>query len=206
MARSIIGAGFDSFVQTQIKTRQEKNQIYSSKNDSVLKYQNASTAFLRLTSGVDINTKSDDAKNFQLFNTRFAGLGATGQFASGIGIGENLNSSYGSFASVDYGYVPPPGLISADVKAMNRDSLREANVKILAHSSTQFEIIEQLYLRLGYSMLLEWGNSSYFDNAGTYQPNNTHEVYSKFIIPNSMGTILDEIRTQRSAYSLTWRY
>jgi len=199
MARSIIGAGFDSFVQTQIKTRQEKNQIYSSKNDSVLKYQNASTAFLRLTSGVDINTKSDDAKNFQLFNTRFAGLGATGQFASGIGIGENLNSSYGSFASVDYGYVPPPGLISADVKAMNRGSLREANVKILAHSSTQFEIIEQLYLRLGYSMLLEWGNSSYFDNAGTYQPNNTHEVYSKFIIPNSMGTILDEIRTQRSA-------
>jgi hypothetical protein len=82
---------------------------------------------------------------------------------------------------------------------MNKGSLREANVKILAHSSTQFEIIEQLYLRLGFSVLLEWGNSSYFDNAGTYQPNNTHEVYSKFIVPNSMGTILDEIRTQRSA-------
>ena len=93
MARSIIGAGFDSFVQTQIKTRQEKNQIYSSKGDSVLKYQNASTAFLRLTSGVNINDKSDDAKNFQLFNTRFAGLGATGQFASGVGIGESSNSS-----------------------------------------------------------------------------------------------------------------
>lgn len=197
MARSIIGAGFDDFVQKQIKIRQEKNQIYSSKGESVLKYQNASTAFLRLTSGVDINNKSDDAKNFQLFSTRFAGLGANGQFASGIGIGETLNTAYGAFSTSEYGYVPPPGLVSADVKAMNRGSLREANVKILAHSSTQFEIIEQLYLRLGYSMLLEWGNSTYFDNKGVYHPNNTHEVYSKFIVPNSMETILDEIRAQR---------
>jgi len=201
MARSIIGAGFDSFVQTQIETRQKKNQISSNKGDDVLKYQNASTAFLRLTSGVNVNDSNADATNFQLFNTRFAGLGATGQFASGIEIGETKNSSYGAFSTSEYGYVPPPGLVSADVKAMNRGSLREANIKILAHSSTQFEIIEQLYLRLGYSVLLEWGNSTYFDNAGTYQPNNTHEVYSKFIVPNSMETILDEIRTQRSASS-----
>ncbi len=201
MARSIIGAGFDSFVQTQIETRQKKNQISSNKGDDVLKYQNASTTFLRLTSGVNVNDSNADATNFQLFNTRFAGLGATGQFASGIEIGETKNSSYGAFSTSEYGYVPPPGLVSADVKAMNRGSLREANIKILAHSSTQFEIIEQLYLRLGYSVLLEWGNSTYFDNAGTYQPNNTHEVYSKFIVPNSMETILDEIRTQRSASS-----
>jgi len=199
MARSIIGPGFDDWVQTQIGVRQGINKISTSRGDKTLIYQNANTAFLRLTSGVDVKDSSNEAKNYQLFSTRFAGLGAKGQFASGIGIGESLNSAYGAFATNDYGYVPPPGLISADVKSMNRGSLREANVKILAHSSTQFEIIEQLYLRLGYSMLLEWGNSSYFDNSSVYQPNNTHESYSKFIVPNTMNDVLKEIRDQRRA-------
>ena len=199
MARSIIGPGFDDWVQTQIGVRQGINKISTSRGDKTLLYQNANTAFLRLTSGVDVKDSSNEAKNYQLFSTRFAGLGANGQFASGIGIGESQNSAYGSFSTNDYGYVPPPGLISADVKSMNRGSIREANVKILAHSSTQFEIIEQLYLRLGYSMLLEWGNSSYFDNSSVYQPNNTHESYSKFIVPNTMNDVLKEIRDQRRA-------
>ena len=141
MARSIIGPGFDGWVQTQIGIRQGKNKISSSRDDETLMYQNANTAFLRLTSGVDINLKTDDAKNYQLFSTRFAGQGSKGQFASGISIGENQNSAYGAFSTNDYGYVPPPGLISADIKSLNRGSLREATVKILAHSSTQFEII-----------------------------------------------------------------
>ena len=198
MARSIIGAGFDEYVQKQISVRQNLNKIKSSTDDNVLKYQKANTAFLRLTSGVDVNNMNADAQNFQLFSTRFAGLGASGQFASGFNIGITQNSSYGSFSTNDYGYVPPPGLISADIKALNRGSLREATVNILAHSSTQFEIIEQLYLRLGYSMLLEWGHSSYFDNNGDYQPNNTYEVYSTFIKTNPISTILEKIKLARS--------
>jgi hypothetical protein len=177
----VIGPGFESWVQTQIQTRQNKNQIYSSKGDDVLKYQNANDSFVRLTSAIDVINSNADATNFQLFSTRFSGVGANGQFASGIDIGKDKNSSYGSFSTNDYGYVPPPGIISADIKSLNRGSFREANIKILAHSSTQFEIIEQIYLKLGFGMLLEWGHNSYFDNTGTYQPNNTHESYTVFL-------------------------
>ena len=48
-------------------------------------------------------------------------------------------------------------------------------------------------------MLLEWGHSSYFDNNGDYQPNNVHEVYSTFILSNSIETVLDKIQIQRSS-------
>ena len=57
--------------------------------------------------------------------------------------------------------VPPPGLISADIKAKNRGSIREANIVIKANNRFQFELIELLYLRLGFSMLLEWGWNKY---------------------------------------------
>ena len=127
-------------------------------------------------------------------------VGANGQFASGIDIGKDKNSSYGSFSTNDYGYVPPPGIISADIKSLNRGSFREANIKILTHSSTQFEIIEQIYLKLGFGMLLEWGHNSYFDNSKVYQPNNTHESYTVFL--NGGSSQLDvqkQIQNQRVA-------
>jgi len=181
----VIGPGFEGWVQTQIKTRQEKNKISSNKGEGILKYQNANDSFIRLTSAIDVQTSNADATNFQLFSTRFSGVGANGQFSSGVGIGTNLNTAYGAFSSDSYGYVPPPGIVSAEVKSLNRGSFREANIKILTHSSTQFEIIEQIYLKLGYSMLLEWGHNTYFDNKGVYLPNNTHESYTVFLNKNS---------------------
>jgi len=196
----VIGPGFESWVQTQIETRQNKNQISSNKGDDVLKYQNANDSFVRLTSAIDVIDSNADATNFQLFATRFSGVGATGQFSSGVGIGKDKNSSYGSFSTDDYGYVPPPGIVSAEVKSLNKGSFREANIKILTHSSTQFEIIEQIYLKLGFGMLLEWGHNSYFDNSKVYQPNNTHESYTVFL--NKASSQLDvqkQMQNQRVA-------
>jgi len=159
MPKNIIGAGFSPFVAKQIATRQNKNKIALKDPDTIF-YQNANTAFLRLSSGVNIGeTNTSRAKDYQLFNLRFKG-----QPATGYGLGGN--TAYGWESNLGYGFVPPPGLVSADVKSMNRGSLREANINILCHSMDQFNIIEQLYLRLGYSMLLEWGWSWYFTNPG----------------------------------------
>jgi hypothetical protein len=157
MPKSIIGAGFSDFVQKQIELRQNKNKI-ANKDPNTIFYQNANTTFLRLSSGVDVGENDPSrAKKYQLYNLRF-----DGQPATGVGLGGN--TAYGWESNSGYGFVPPPGLISADIKAMNRGSLREANINLLCHSMDQFEIIDQLYLRLGYSMLLEWGWSWYFTN------------------------------------------
>jgi hypothetical protein len=72
------------------------------------------------------------------------------------------NSSYG-LGGTDFGIVPAPGLISAKIDCKNRGSIREATVELKAYNLFQFELIELLYLRLGYSMLLEWGWDKYLD-------------------------------------------
>ena len=71
-----------------------------------------------------------------------------------------LNETHSS----DSGYVPMPGIISMEVKALNRGSLEKAFVKIKAYSRQQLDILDVLYMRLGYTVLLEWGNSLYTTN------------------------------------------
>jgi hypothetical protein len=61
----------------------------------------------------------------------------------------------------DFGYNPMPGIISAEIKSLNRGSLEKAFIKIKANDRRQLDILDILYMRLGYTVLLEWGNSLY---------------------------------------------
>ena len=74
----------------------------------------------------------------------------------------NLNSQ--GLHESDSGYTPMPGIISAEIKALNRGSLEKSFIKIKAQNRQQFDIIDILYMRLGYTVLLEWGNSLYTDD------------------------------------------
>jgi hypothetical protein len=156
MANAVIGAGFDGWVQSQIDTRQRINGTFT-KTPDIIQYQNNNNAFLRLTSGIDVLGSADLARQYQLYSTRFGG-----EFAAGVGLGSN--TAYGWNSNAGYGYVPPPGLISADIKSQNRGSLKEATINMMCHNKIQFDIISKLYLRIGYSMLLEWGWRGFFHN------------------------------------------
>jgi lysozyme len=73
------------------------------------------------------------------------------------------NFAYG-LGGTDFGIQPPPGIISATVDSINRGSIRKANIILKAHNKFQFDLIELLYLRLGFTMMLEWGWDKYLDN------------------------------------------
>lgn len=77
-------------------------------------------------------------------------------------------TSFPVYQGKDFGLVAMPGIQSVDVKSKSMGSLREANISIRVNDASQLELIETIYLRLGYSMFLEWGNSSYFKNDGEY--------------------------------------
>ena len=85
----------------------------------------------------------------------------------------NLGGAYGdpiirSDAKDGYGIVPMPGIVGVDVKTKSAyGSLREAKVKFECHNLRQLEILELLYMRPGYPVLLEWGWSTYVANDGT---------------------------------------
>ena len=82
----------------------------------------------------------------------------------GIGIGDKYDTSDPAF-----GITPMPGLISAEIKTSNMGSIEKANIKLKINNREQFDIIEELYLRLGYDMLLEWGLDKYIGNVGTHK-------------------------------------
>lgn len=87
---------------------------------------------------------------------------------SGIAKGQKawtLNSAYG-LGGREYGQQPMPGITDFSIKSLNRGSLKRAEVSIKANNKYQFELIETLYLRLGYSMMIEWGYSHYLPNTG----------------------------------------
>ena len=75
----------------------------------------------------------------------------------------------------DFGLVAMPGIESVDIKSKSMGSLREASISVRINDPEQLELLETLYLRIGYSVFLEWGNSSYYKKDKSGQGN--HEYF-----------------------------
>ena len=84
----------------------------------------------------------------------------------------NQDPAYGVGNVNNFGYSPMPGIIDMDFKCLNRGSIKKATLNIKAHNKDQFDIIDVLYLRLGYSVFMEWGYDKYIDNGGRLQQMN----------------------------------
>ena len=108
------------------------------------------------------------ARRAILFNTLSSLSGKTYEQRSGVSKrATNLwnNNSYG-LGGDGLGIVPSPGVVSFNVESQNRGSIREANLKIKCYNRFQFDLIEILYLRLGYSLMIEWGWNKYSTDGG----------------------------------------
>ena len=95
-----------------------------------------------------------------------------------------MNQAAYGIGGNEFGISPMPGLISANVTHENRGSLRQASIKIKAFNKVQLEILDVLYLRLGYSVLLEWGHSMYYDDQGNLQTNMNNSLVDDFLSGN----------------------
>lgn len=200
---NIIGEGFPKEVTGQVKTRQE---IYGSINRTTeqLEYLNSRTAFTRLVSSVNITDKFNPtstelkgilnkiggnnlAKEFVLINgtSKAVNLETTkGETIPRSGIardGSILNMNAYGLGGLEFGLRAMPGITGADIKTENRGSLRTTTIQIKAWNRVQFEIIDLLYLRLGYSVLFEFGNAMYFKNNGTFIKNRPYSLQDGFL-------------------------
>ena len=112
------------------------------------------------------------------------------------------NNSYG-LGGTDFGLVPAPGLISAKIDCKNRGSIREATVELKAYNLFQFELIELLYLRLGYSMLLEWGWDKYLNRNGALTPMGntlTEDLWFQDLPTSNYRSVIKSIADYRKIY------
>ena len=66
-----------------------------------------------------------------------------------------------------YGIVPMPGITGVDIKTKSAyGSLREGKIKFECHNLRQLEILELLYMRPGYPVMVEWQWSQFINNEG----------------------------------------
>ena len=123
---------------------------------------------------------------------------------AGIGV----NGAYGVGGTGQHGYSPMPGIIDADIKDLNRGSIRKATINIKAHNRNQFDVIDALYLRLGYTIMLEWGVDKYLNTLdgsgnGNVAPMGTTLIDKRFFLSNgaSYSDVLPEIERLRRRYN-----
>lgn len=220
----IVGAPFEDWVEKQI---QERQKVYgaSQKTPEQILYMNNRGAWARLASSVDLSEEKAQelniegltgktlAQSFVLFNGITNTYGGLTLSQGGIvptseardTLLQASRYSYG-LGSSEYGYTPPPGIDSVKIVHKNRGAIRQFDIKLKAQNKDQFNIIDALYLRLGYFLLLEWGHTSYLDTTG---PEPEYIANPEFFTPafNSLfgggdtDDILLKLKTHREATS-----
>lgn len=206
--RSIFGESFKPYVANQIKIRQQKLAKSNKYDQDTITFINNSTSWLRLASGVDVSPTRIKEIGVNLPGNKLASQYVLSSayfnqnFTSGVGY-DLSSTSYGFLSSPSYGLVPPPGITSAEIKpAGDRSTLRFATVQIECHNLSQFKVIEALYLRLKYSMLLEWGHTIWFDNKGNLNKSVPNNVLNKFLKGDyNSDSILKDLEKTRSDFN-----
>ena len=139
--------------------------------------QKISSVLQKLTLPENLIKGSALAKNFILHggavsdNPQFSGL------AYGVNTSNNLfQGAYGWGGINNRGYVPMPGITKASVQYYNNGALSKTIIDIKCFSKEQFQLIDVLYLRPGYTLLLEFGWTLYLDNQGNLQSFKTFDT------------------------------
>ena len=121
---------------------------------------------IRMASGVDIrekNTLLDKDEKLYVGSLLARNWVLEGGNKTYKGFDSSYNSKkYRSNPQDGFGMVPPPGITDATIDTKSEDgSLREATINFVCHNRRQLEILETLYMRPGYPILLEWGWDPY---------------------------------------------
>ena len=216
---SIFKETFPKFVTEQLKIREKIISSGAGKTDKGFEFnENRENDFftytlnkqctLRMSSGVNVTdqallkdlTNSDqDTLPGKTLAEQFVLQGGvkTSNLQGGIGEG----GAYGdpnlaaNSRGDGLGIVPMPGIIDATISTKSAyGSLREAKVKFVAHNKKQLQILETLYMRPGYTLLLEWGWSPYFIKGDDGNPSkqNTLPFISNFFNSNTSTTQLEK--------------
>ncbi len=185
---SIIGGPFQKYVNDQIDVRQQihgSGYGESNKTQQEITYLNGRNSWVKVASSVKIEdikrltdigftqTEADRykgtglAKEYVLFNgTSRVRDGNSILGRSGIDQRKELSNTgaYGAGGTNTFGIQAMPGITGFNVAHNNIGSIRTGKISIRANSLEQFNILELLYVRLGYTILVEWGHGIYFDN------------------------------------------
>jgi len=182
---NVLGVAIPYDLKRQMSVRSQKLAA-DTRSSNDLEYLANKSCWIRLVSSVrikdiqyfkryfpnlDVNDGDSLAKKFVLFagtSEYKKSESADGGFQYNLRSGFAANGSYGMLGNVEtqlYGYKPMPGITDARIETQGKlGSIRSATINFKAWDKAQLDIIDALYFKLGYTMFLEWGHTTYFDN------------------------------------------
>lgn len=136
-----------------------------------------------MTSAVDVSGSNSYASSYVLQG------GTLNSGGSGLksGIGSTNTNSYSTVSprgvTHNLGIRPMPGITSMDVTTRTAyGSLRDITVNFQCWDIKQLEDLELIYMRPGFTALVEWGWTPYIDAAGKY-----HSTFTGFYSDNILN-------------------
>ena len=200
------GTPLNADVSAQLDSRQK---VFESKDgENRLAYQKLQSRvpWVKLTSCVNLSANHPMAKK--------AGYKAGTEFAESNALFSYMGDS-DSRMTVDYalpgyrrykdgadlGFRPQPGILNMDIKSHNRfGSLRTATVRFVCWTKEDMDKMEILYMRPGFSVLLEWGYSAYLN--GNSVENDISTIEYKYLSTASKARA--EIARKKKQYNYNY--
>jgi hypothetical protein len=175
---NIAGTPFQPFVRKQIEAR--KALVSKENRDtSDLLWLNNKSAWIRVSSGTNVSNDNPYFPNEKgnILSKKYilqAGLvdhtGGNESYKLRSGLGDN--GAYGIGGTESFGFRPMPGLTGLSIKTGGKlGTLREATIEFTCYNLEQLNIMDALYMKLGFSVLIEWGHIPYIDNNGILNKN-----------------------------------
>lgn len=185
----ILDYTFRPYLQRQLNARQDLLR-QTNRDSRFYQYTTGKNSWCRMTSLVNYDSPDGKYKGDQLSRkyvleagTLYPNPSNPNQYALRRGI-NNAAGSYGSLGDGSYGIRPMPGIVSIDLKNKGAlGSTKEAIVKFMAWDKGQFEDLEILFQRVGYSVLIEFGWSLYLDTYVKDSGSNSTKVVDSIPLP-----------------------
>ena len=148
----VIGGPFSDEVIDQLAKRSLVFSKSVRTNDDI-KYIAGRTGWVKLSSGVNLRNSSQLAQDNILIG------GTKGRI--GVDTYDVITGRTGK------GFRPMPGITGVTIRSLNRFGvLKEATVTFNCWDVAQLEELELLYMRPGFTALLEWGHSIFLKGSG----------------------------------------
>jgi len=175
----IIGGPFSDEVITQLDVRSKIVSKGTRTNDD-LQYITAKTGWVKLTSGVNVGGSSELAKKYIMIG------GVKGR--TGTDTYSNFTGENGK------GFRPMPGITGVQINSLGQfGQLKEATVTFNCWDRSQITELELLFMRPGFTALLEWGHSIYAKSETNFIKT-PETIQSFFTTGTTKETLYNEIK------------
>jgi hypothetical protein len=210
---NIAGSPFQPYVATQIEKR-KKLVDNENRNSQELQWLTNKNVWIRVSSGANVSPGNkrfegleDDALSkkyiLQAGLAEYTEKPDKWRLRSGLGD----DGAYGIGGTDTFGFKPMPGITEISIKTGGKlGTLKETTIDFVCYNMEQLNIMEALYMKLGFGLLVEWGHTFYIDN-DTEKIENT-PLPLPFYKIDTKEKLLEEITANRikhsGNYDATW--